>query len=759
MNERFIECLNNNKYISLYLYSYVKENNPRLIPYNFNLEKYNEKIINKEYLEDYYYFKNMYQDIDASIVLDDEQIKAIIADEDYSLILAGAGTGKTTTIIGKVKYLVDKKHIDPSKILVLSFTKKTTTELDMRIRIDFNMPDVNVLTFHSLGLRYIREIFWDHICYVVDDNTKNEIFIEYFKNNVFPYKEKVKNIMRVFNSRFTNNKVKFGNFFKDNYDKYKTFDEFFNAYKESKYQEVINSDITIKEKINAIIEADLNADDILTIKGEYVKSKGEAIIANYLFINNIPYKYEKIYKELLDGRKTYKPDFTIEIGGEEIYIEYFGMPDNYNYYKYEKERKINYHSNHHTKFIAIDKAYNRRIVDILKEELIKYGFQLNRMSDKEIYFALLNRNPLSQIFNYKDFLYDCIKWIKASKKRDKFDEVVNNYFYRVDNLDDKDIKTWQYNYIKEFYLYYQNILFGGPIYGFDFDDMIYYASKYLENAKKQKYEYIIIDEYQDISEERYLLTKSIADVNHSKVLAVGDDWQSIYAFSGSKIDYIRDFKDYFPDAKVFKITKTYRNSKNLIKYAGDFIMKNNDQIKKELVSDKEVSNPIKFITYKDGQEYEAIKKIIKIIYQNNPDHSILILARYNQNLEELLNNPDFIDGVGTKVRLLNFNDIDIDLMTIHKSKGLSSDEVIIFGLYDNFPSDNFDSFWFKRLFISKMKEEAIKYAEERRVFYVALTRTKNYVYLMVNEDIRSRSIFALELEGMIKSDKIVNIIE
>ena len=564
--------------------------------------------------------------------------------------------------------------------------------------------------------------------------------------------------MRVFNSRFTNNKVNFGNFFKSNFAKYETFAEFFDAYKENKYQEVINSEITIGEKIKSIIDENLNAEDIITIKGEYVKSKGEAIIANFLFNNNIEYHYEKIYKELMDDRKIYKPDFTLEIGGEEIYIEYFGMPDNYKHYNYEKMRKINYHKEHHTKFIAIDNVYNENITDILEDELLKYGFKLNPKSEKEIYYALLNRNPLSQIFSYKDFIYECIKWIKASNKRDNFDEVINNYFDRIDDIEDKDIRMGQYKYIKEFYKYYQSKLFGGFDYGFDFEDMIFYANKYIANAKSQKYEYIIIDEYQDISEERYFLTKNIAKINNSKVMAVGDDWQSIYAFSGSKIDYIRDFSDYFPYARVFKITKTYRNSKNLIKYAGDFIMKNNKQIKKELVSDKVINNPIKFITYKNGEEYETIKNVIKRIYQNNPNHNILILTRYNKDLDDLLNSPDFIDDVGTKVKLLNFNNIDIDLMTIHKSKGLSSDEVIIYGLYDNFPSDNYDTFWLKRLFVSKIKEEAIKYAEERRVFYVALTRTKNYVYLIVDEDIRNRSIFALELEGMIKSDKIVNII-
>lgn len=154
--QTFINKANNKEYISEYLYTHIQKSNPTIIPQGFNLEAYNSAIIENQYQKNKDYFDTMYRGVDENIHLDKEQIKAILADEDYSLIIAGAGTGKTTTIASKVKYLVDIKKVEPSKIVVMSYTKKATEELEKRITLDFNIP-AKVTTFHSLGLMHIRE--------------------------------------------------------------------------------------------------------------------------------------------------------------------------------------------------------------------------------------------------------------------------------------------------------------------------------------------------------------------------------------------------------------------------------------------------------------------------------------------------------------------------------------------------------------------------------------------------------------------------
>lgn len=197
--QEFVSKLNKREYISVYLYQIVQKNNKSLIPCDFDLDAYNDNIILREYQKYKDYFDNMYRGVDDKIHLDVEQIKAILSDEDYSLIIAGAGTGKTTTMASKVKYLVDIKKVDPSKIVVMSYTKKATEELEKRITIDFGIP-AKVTTFHSLGLMHIREIFKNRKCYVVDENVCNKIFFDYFKEYIFPYKNKVADLINVFNA-------------------------------------------------------------------------------------------------------------------------------------------------------------------------------------------------------------------------------------------------------------------------------------------------------------------------------------------------------------------------------------------------------------------------------------------------------------------------------------------------------------------------------------------------------------------------------
>ena len=265
------------EYISKYLYELVNKTNENIIPNNFSLDEYNAKVLNRLYEKYKDYFLNMYKGIDDKIILDEEQIKAILAEEDFSLIIAGAGTGKTTTMASKVKYLVDIKGVNPDNIVVMSYTKKATEELEKRINIDFGIP-ARVITFHALGLMYIREIFKSRKCYVVDENTKEAIFLEYFEEKVFPNKEKVKELFEIFNSTNTNKDWLFGKFFKENYDKYNTFLEYFNSYKKAKIAEITDYTKWIRDEI----DKDINGEVVRTIKGEIVKSKGEAMIANFL---------------------------------------------------------------------------------------------------------------------------------------------------------------------------------------------------------------------------------------------------------------------------------------------------------------------------------------------------------------------------------------------------------------------------------------------------------------------------------------------
>lgn len=268
----------------------------------------------------------------------------------------------------------------------------------------------------------------------------------------------------------------------------------------------------------------------------------------------------------------------------------------------------------------------------------------------------------------------------------------------------------------------------------DFDDMISIAT--LEESNLN-YKFIIIDEYQDSSLLRINLIKSIIKKTNAHLLVVGDDWQSIYRFSGCDVNIFLNFRKYFKKVKTLKIVNTYRNSNELIRVASKFITKNPYQIRKKLIAKKSANKPIYIIYYNDNYK-KALKKAIDNI---NPKKKILILGRNNFDINKYLDHELVLDNN----KIIYKNDIDrkITYMTIHKSKGLESDEVIILNLTNELyglPSLKRDE---KVLKYFQTSKSVYKFDEERRLFYVAITRTKNHVFLLVNK--KNPSIFVKEI--------------
>lgn len=265
------------------------------------------------------------------------------------------------------------------------------------------------------------------------------------------------------------------------------------------------------------------------------------------------------------------------------------------------------------------------------------------------------------------------------------------------------------NLIKEIYIQYE-INKSDRV---DFNDMLIKAINQLKKGKKLGYKYIIVDEFQDTSLLKIELLQQIIKNDKSKIVAVGDDYQSIYRFTGCNLNIFLHFKKYFKRAKILKLKYTYRNSQELINISVNFVTKNKKQIKKTIVSSKSISKPIKIYYYN-----KSINEIIPFITEK-----IVYLSRNNKDIHQ----------INTK----------INFMTIHKSKGLEFENVALFNLEDkinSLPSKIQDHHILKPLLNI---EEFYPYEEERRLFYVALTRTKNYIYLLVKQD--NPSIFVTEI--------------
>lgn len=279
----------------------------------------------------------------------------------------------------------------------------------------------------------------------------------------------------------------------------------------------------------------------------------------------------------------------------------------------------------------------------------------------------------------------------------------------------------------------------------DFDDMLTKAKEAVDKfGFNRKTKYIIIDEYQDTSQVRFNLVKSILDKTNASLIVVGDDFQSIYRFTGCDLTLFLKFKSIFPDGEILKIQNTYRNSQELISIAGNFVMKNRHQMKKKLKSSKHISKPI-VIHYYDNPK-RSFEMLVKKIYENTHEE-IMILGRNNFDIKFYIDENIFSVENGKVIHKEN-RSIKMRYLTAHKSKGLEASNVIILNLRDDklgFPNQ-MDEDKIMR-FVSKSAK--FPFDEERRLFYVALTRTKNKTYLLVPK--KKKSVFLEELESDYKN--------
>ena len=396
----------------------------------------------------------------------------------------------------------------------------------------------------------------------------------------------------------------------------------------------------------------------------------------------------------------------------------------------EKNIKKNY--NYNIKVYT----FHKLSLEILKNK--KYNISntntLNYIIDEYFYMMEFNsymKFKIKKVLNMIDTPY---KYILKSKELITLKRLIVTFInlFKTNNYDIKyflKIKKYKdlIRIIIDIYLLYEEELRSTN--SIDFNDMIILATSYIKSNKINNYKYIIVDEYQDTSYIRYLLLKEIIKNTGAKIICVGDDYQSIYRFNGCNLDMFLNFKKYFGYTKILKINNTYRNSQELINVAGSFIMKNKRQLYKKLKSNKSIKKPIK-IMYSNN-----LNRLLDIVIQKYKN--ILILGRNSFDIDKYykLDNTDFFIYKGIKIKYL----------TIHGSKGLEEECVIIINLTNDIlgiPNKIKDN---KVLRYVNQNIDKFPYEEERRLFYVALTRTKNEVFLLVNKN--NKSVFIKELEN------------
>jgi len=703
--------LNHKKYINWEIkYVYIKKKvsfdlsksklpDDLVKPYNdfFNIlenkndiiNKYNDKFVeikkneNKDFLDTVESFK-----------LDDQQRDCIIHEEDTMLIIAGAGTGKTSTIVGKVAYLINKLNINPDEILLLSFTNKSSKELEERITRATDR-EMNVYTFHKLGYSIISTVL----------NEKKEIAFSDNQTELFKFVESI------FYSNLKNEA-----YLKIAKDYFYDFPclNYFEISEPSQYEEqLIGND------------------------GEMYKSKQEVSIANFLYYNQIKYQYEKSFHVKTSTKKysQYRPDFYLN--DYEIYIEHFGIDKNGNPPKiYSKSEQENYlkgitwkkliHKKYKTKFIETYsyEFEERTIFQNLEKKLKAHNVFLNSIvkSREDLRLNIICKKKYPLIVK---LFCSFLNLMKSNLK--SLNGIENDLIQFVD----KFRYELFLNLFKPIYEKYE--LYLKETDRIDFSDMISKATEYVFNRKyNHDFKYIIIDEFQDMSFGRYKLIEAMLSQNDNiKLFCVGDDWQSIYRFTGTDISIIIDFEKHFGYFKELKIENTYRFPSNVIKVSSEIIMLNENQRVKQLHSSRDDDSLPIIIKYYKKETYES--QLNDILENFKINSTVFLIGRYN------FEKPVFIDSIRRK-----YKNLDIQFLTVHKAKGLEADNIILLNIVHDsiygFPA-NLEEDPVMNLVLNN---QIVRYEEERRLFYVALTRTKNKIYIL-NHTSSARSLFLKEL--------------
>lgn len=644
-----------------------------------------------------------------------EQRLSVVVDEDATLVLAGAGSGKTSVITAKAAYLVKAGIRLPEEILLLAFAKNAAAEMSERVETRSGVP-IEARTFHALAYGIVGDVegskppLAEH---ATDDLRFTHIIKQILKDLVYTKSEVSKAIITWFAHFLVEPK--------DEWD-FKTKHDFYSH---------------------------LEKQDLRTLQGEKVKSYEELQIANWLYENGIEYEYEPDYEHKLPkrGRRDYCPDFRLTESG--VYIEHFGvrrqrMPDG-------TEQLLTAPFVDRDRYLA-DMTWKREVHAAQQTTLIEtYSYErqegrlLTALAEKLAPYATLNPRPIESIFDN----------VVALNQVDAFTQLLATFLrkfksggYTAADCEAKAqrlklgqrAKAFLAVFIPVFDEYQKRL--GGRI---DFEDMILRAAQYVETGRYvSPFRHILVDEFQDISQGRARLVRALkAQHSDVRLFAVGDDWQSIFRFAGSDIHLMRHFGEEFGGAfngytgvhRTVDLGRTFRSVDQIAFAARTFILKNPAQLSKEIVPAGKANEPaIKIVMTARSENALKLDEVLAEISGRTEapkTASVLLLGRYR-----------FLEPAMADLTR-RFPRLKISFKTIHASKGLEADHVILLNADSGrmgFPSEIVDD---PLLALVSPEGELFENAEERRVMYVVMTRARHTLTILAS---KSRpSAFVTEL--------------
>jgi DNA helicase IV len=659
-------------------------------------------------------------------VLNDRQKEAVVSDEKRLLVLAGAGSGKTKTLLQKLVYLIEEKNVSPFNILAITFTKNATNEMIDRL----------IVSVDKTG--EYEKILTDKFKSKIDKDTAR-----------FNYQRKFKWIesltIKTFHgfcySVLRNDGVnEFDNKFKiigegkrdddEEFSKYNAPETIFDVFYRILIEKCEDTEFLLRLKryiLDYIIDKihlDKNQDNQARKYGKYftaldgtrVRSKSEQFIADWLYRHGIKYEYEP----LLNVKDfPFHPDFYIPEAN--LYLEHISGKS---YSTKDKEEQFEKGS------MLLVKTY-----DSMTEDSTLFNHTLDKViknrlpANYHINAALTYKEEFNGYHeDVKKFLAQVIRITDMIKVENINTEAVLN-----------DAKKDQHERVRGFYdlaipIVNRYMTYCTDKSYLDFNDFISTTASLLKNHQdiankyRNKFQYILVDEFQDVNSLQVELIKLML-TQSTQLFCVGDDWQSIYGFRGSNVSYIVDFENHFENAQVVKLNLNYRSTQHIVGASNEVIKHNKFKIDKDIHSSKQSEH--KVVVFAGNNEEEniqfAIEEVRKFQEEGVVSEDILFLYRRSKMFS------NSFDQKRSYYHRLRNEGLKVQGKTIHASKGLEAKVVFIIGLTEG--DGGFPDIWLEdRIFqIIKKANYDLLLEEERRLFYVAMTRAKEKLFLITEK--------------------------
>ena len=657
-----------------------------------------KKTNNEHFIENQLSTCAQYFDTVLAHPLDAQQREAILSLEDNVLVISSAGSGKTMTTVGKVRYLIDVQHVPAEKILLITFTRKAAESLSERV----GEKTLKCRTFHKLALDIIGEATGEKPTITPRDfsvQVYNKLTEEKpaFKAAIADY---------IIRSRYT---------MRDQFE-YTSMKEYMQDRQ--------------KHGIQAFFK-DMDGRPV------FCKSEEESQICDFLGSRGIKFRYEEKYEiSTVDADyRQYCPDFSIYIDGsngqlKRVYLEHFAVNERGRcpaFFSAEDEIKYqqgiswkrNLHKQNGTILLETSSAGFHRgdVFQTLTKQLLNLGAVFSKATQQKVARELVQQeeNILAMLtaFNFllksRAFsMEDVRRQADSSPDAVTINEIVAPFVDAYRKMEEENNEI-------------------------DFTDAIIRATDLCNKGHRPDYDYILVDEFQDISMDRYRFLQALRRKESlTKLFCVGDDWQSIYRFAGSDMALFKQFEKYFGYTKKCLMETTYRFGEPAIADSSKFILANPEQAEKSVRPFRaDAETKLDFVST-DGRD-GVVETVKALVGQIPEDKEIFLLGRYGFDIN-IFKNSELVVHEGNDGAFVACGPRKMNFMTIHQSKGLECDYIILLncnGGTIGFPSQISDSPVLKYVL---SEPDAFAFSEERRVFYVGITRAKKQTWVLYDRN-------------------------